>query len=787
MRFFSSLLLLASAPLALAAPIPGLFNTGVDNDANILPPNTLDPHYTIIESPDPTFPGPDIFTSSSIPSPPWLIEGPGSANPDSRWITPNTVGGNVAGSTDNFTVRTTFDLTGFDQTTANITGRWSTDNGGVDIIINGFSTGQSNDGNFGVWHDFFLDFPSDFVAGVNTIDFVFNNAGDAPNPGGLRIEMIGTIAAPGSPPSFLVQPKSVPTALEGDTVTLTSNVDGDPPLTFQWKKGDAELPGETATNLVLDNVTIDNSGDYTLVATNPNGSTTSNIATVTIAKPIPGLFNTGVDDSGTVLFDFDLDSHYSIFVNPDSEFSEPIVHDTLIWPIVEGPWVAANTESAWIAPRGDTSGAAGGNYTYRLTFDLTDVDPSTAFITGQSASDNAGSISLNGTATGATTGGLNALAPFTISASAGAPFIQGTNTLDFLVNNAGSGPTALRVEGINGGANPGSGPGGAPNILRQPVSQIGFPNESLTLDVLADGNQPLTYQWRKNGEDIPGEIGATLFLFTGAPGVEGNYDVVVSNNLGNDTSDPATIDLLDLVPGVFPTGVDNAGELLFDFDIDPHYTLIENANDPLLTDAVVVTANGAWVFAPLDNSLWIGAVGDTLALPGNYTYRTTVNLDGFDPATALLDARFATDDGLVGISINEAPFAVTGGSGFGSFSNAQIPAGSFTPGLNTIDFTVVNGGAAPATNPHGLHVNRLRIGAVRLPAIDLPNLNIDRLSPTEVKISWPTSATGWSLTTSNDAKTWTTVPDAPSTEGENQTVTLTIAQTTLFRLELATP
>ena len=38
-----------------------------------------------------------------------------------------------------------------------------------------------------------------------------------------------------------------------------------------------------------------------------------------------------------------------------------------------------------------------------------------------------------------------------------------------------------------------------------------------------------------------------------------------------------------------------------------------------------------------------------------------------------------------------------------------------------------------------------------------------------------------------DAEAWTAVPGVPTTEGENQTVTATISETTLFRLEIATP
>ena len=40
---------------------------------------------------------------------------------------------------------------------------------------------------------------SGFAAGLNTLDFVVNNAGSSPNPTGLRVEISGTANAAGGP------------------------------------------------------------------------------------------------------------------------------------------------------------------------------------------------------------------------------------------------------------------------------------------------------------------------------------------------------------------------------------------------------------------------------------------------------------------------------------------------------------------------------------------------------------------------------------------------------------
>lgn len=64
-------------------------------------------------------------------------------------------------------------------------GQWGSDNNGIDILINGVSTGQTN-GGFVVMTSF--DVTSDFVHGTNTLDFVFANAGAGPT--GLRVDGI---------------------------------------------------------------------------------------------------------------------------------------------------------------------------------------------------------------------------------------------------------------------------------------------------------------------------------------------------------------------------------------------------------------------------------------------------------------------------------------------------------------------------------------------------------------------------------------------------------------------
>jgi hypothetical protein len=178
-------LFLFAITTANGAPITTLYNTGVNNSGSVLANNAPDPHYTLI-APSPVV-GPTFARTSASgfpisPGGPWVGD-----NTTSRWITPSL---NATGPNGNYTYRTTFDLTGLDPSTASITGRWATDNPGLDILINGVSTGQVNTIGFTAFTPFSIN--TGFTSGINTLDFIVQEQGVVT---GLRVEMTGTAAA----------------------------------------------------------------------------------------------------------------------------------------------------------------------------------------------------------------------------------------------------------------------------------------------------------------------------------------------------------------------------------------------------------------------------------------------------------------------------------------------------------------------------------------------------------------------------------------------------------------
>lgn len=164
---------------------------------------------------------------------------------------------------------------------------------------------------------------------------------------------------------------------------------------------------------------------------------------------------------------------------------------------------------------------------------------------------------------------------------------------------------------------------------------------------------------------------------------------------------------------LYNTGVNNANVLLPEgTSPDPHYSVIPKSNSP--TYVRVSPLPGAptpWIpHSPGDLSRWISPTNvDELPKAGSwFVYTTTFDLTGLDPATALIQGRWAADNAAY-ISINGVatgtltnftqdasgnaiPFRY-GSDGKFSFEKwATFSIGSnFISGINTLDFYVYNG------------------------------------------------------------------------------------------------
>ena len=78
-------------------------------------------------------------------------------------------------------------------------------------------------------------------------------------------------------PEFTTHPAGQNVA-PGASVTFTASATSSIPITYQWQKDGVPISGATTTTLTVSNVQVANLGNYTLVAINSVGPTTSNVA-----------------------------------------------------------------------------------------------------------------------------------------------------------------------------------------------------------------------------------------------------------------------------------------------------------------------------------------------------------------------------------------------------------------------------------------------------------------------------------------------------------------------------
>ncbi len=79
-----------------------------------------------------------------------------------------------------------------------------------------------------------------------------------------------------------------------------------------------------------------------------------------------------------------------------------------------------------------------------------------------------------------------------------------------------------------------------PVIVTHPTDKTVNPGANVTFSVVVTGTGPFTYQWQKNGVNTPGTL-SSYTINNAQVSHSGTYTVIVSNSVGSETSDPATL------------------------------------------------------------------------------------------------------------------------------------------------------------------------------------------------------------------------------------------------------
>jgi hypothetical protein len=193
-------LVLASASVQ-AVPIAGLVNTGVGASGSV------DTNYKFtVATPGSTATGTPCGSemcgvvtddANGFPLDPWLLN---SASSASKWLTPTILQSQSydPSTPGKYNWTLTFDLSGFDATTASFSGRFLSDNNSsISLNINN-SIGVSSANSFLNWAAFTVGPNSTyFQSGINTVVFEVTNGAQATgNPTGLRVEFLASNVSP---------------------------------------------------------------------------------------------------------------------------------------------------------------------------------------------------------------------------------------------------------------------------------------------------------------------------------------------------------------------------------------------------------------------------------------------------------------------------------------------------------------------------------------------------------------------------------------------------------------
>jgi plastocyanin len=141
----------------------------------------------------------------------------------------------------------------------------------VDFFVNGTPAGSATAPPYSVTLD-------DLGPGTYTLSATaFDNAGASASAS------VTVAVAGGDAPVVTASPQSQ-TVSPGNTVVFTVEATGALPLSFQWFRDQAAIPNATGTSLVLNNVTTNDAGLYTVIVSNAFGSASA-LARLSVGVP----------------------------------------------------------------------------------------------------------------------------------------------------------------------------------------------------------------------------------------------------------------------------------------------------------------------------------------------------------------------------------------------------------------------------------------------------------------------------------------------------------------------
>jgi Immunoglobulin domain len=345
-----------------------------------------------------------------------------------------------------------------------------------------------------------------------------------------------------NPPTITTQPASQ-TVNPGSNVTFSVVASSSAPLSYQWRRNNVNITGQTSSSYVLQNAQSgDNNANFTVVVSNSAGSVTSQNAVLTVrsapsitTQPTGQTVNLGQTATFSVVAAGTAPLSYQWRKNGTN---------------IGGATSASYTTPATVANDNNA------NFSVVISNTVGNVTSQNATLTIRTAPTITTQPANQSVAVGQT-------ATFSVVASGTAPLtyqwrkngtnIAGATSASYTTPATviGDNSAAFTVVVSNGAGNITSNPATltvtqavAPRIINQPLSQKVDLGKPVSFTVQVDGTAPFTFQWKRNGNDIQGATAASYSINSVAKTDDGSvFTVVITNIAGNITSNPATLSL----------------------------------------------------------------------------------------------------------------------------------------------------------------------------------------------------------------------------------------------------
>ncbi len=393
---------------------------------------------------------------------------------------------------------------------------------------------------------------------------------------------------PPAAPVITVQPETK-TIAAGDSLFLSVTATSDSPLTYQWRHGGTNMvkvptiPDVTSANLFVNATDPTRAGDFLVVVSNPFGSVTSRVATVTIRPPAT-MVMTLQPVGGTVK----LSQQYSLSAQCTAEVAtgHQWYKDGAALPTGAGSgfgFASLNLPAGDPARGGDyfvvITNAFGGSVTSKVAHIdiilpgpplITLQPPDLMLFPGQPVQ-----FAVTAVADGPVTyqwqhAGTNLLRSATVpNVNSGILFVQGTDpnrggAYSVITTVTPGGTTTSRVAQVTLLSS------GPPILSTQSASFAADFGVNTNVSVAFNGEAPLRIFWQHAGTNVlffNGSAGlpyptldgpaTNSFAFAALPGTAGDYRFIATNRFGSVTSSVATVTVRPPRPATLVTDLTN--------------------------------------------------------------------------------------------------------------------------------------------------------------------------------------------------------------------------------------